>query len=259
MPLLATLQSGNIIHGPITKQFSYITHNYSTASGAPGTGSTSLSQSVSVSNIGPNRTLYVCVISTYSSGFSTSWSATFNGRAMTQLTSTNLIGTYTKPIVWFSVRLLNSETSGTFTFTVPSGGTEIRTMACWYFQGRGLRAASSPYHVSAVAPSGQFSSGFIAQRATLNMNFPGVDRGFLLFAMVKGILDSGDGTTYTGSNLSSIHTNQKYTMTASNSMHVVVGSSTVNNSSTSQLTSPYYIEFNTNSIPVAPTSAIVLY
>lgn len=248
MPLTASIRSGNLIHRPITKQLTYLGHNYQQFGGVA-----NASASISCPSIGPNRTLYVCAITTRGSAGSGWQAPTFNGRTMTELVNSGT--NYTKPTVWFSIALNNNETSGSFVWRETQA--VISSMAHWAYQSRGMRSVT-PYH-TATGAGGGTTSGFVTQEVSTNFNFPASDYAILLFNAVKGINDSGDSSSFQNTNLSSIFTNTRYTMSSSNSMHVFAGYTALTNTNLTQYTGTFFARWTTNTIPVANGAGLVIY
>ncbi len=253
MPLAATIQSGNLVHSPTCKALFYLGSNWLQVPGAPSSGAQNLDATISCPSIGPNRTLYVTTITTRGSAGASYSAPLFNNRAMTQRATTG--DTFTKPIQWWSIDLLNNETSGVLRWR--EAGSDLRSM--WYsaWQSRGMRSRTV-YHAQNTSAGGS-SGAFQSQNMSLVMQFPPLDRGFLLLTGCKGINDSGDSTNFNGTNLATLFTNQRFTMGLSNSFHAIHAYTQLDNTGSSVYSGTYTCNFFTNSLPVSTCAAIVLY
>jgi hypothetical protein len=247
----SSLARGSLNHRPIFEGVTYVAQYRYTAPGAPATSSTiTFNQQIDCPAVGPDRTLYLFVCTTRSSGGASYNTPTFNSRTMTvEIDSGN---TYVKPIQWYSIKLLNSEFTGTFTWSEKSGAGNIYSAFIAAYIVRGKQTASA--YTSSFITSG--TSGTMTLQFTLNA--PAYAKSIALVGVGKGTLDSADNTVYGSSNgFSAIGTS--YPMTNSNGIVVAHGSTVNINLTASPIAVTYNVILNNATSYIGLMAGIVLY
>lgn len=259
MPLASSISAGNIIHRPYIGRISYIGSSYITASGAPTSAATSLSYSINIpTNIGPNKVMWIGLVTTRSGAAQNISSVTLNNRDMELLVATDNSAVH--PIRWYGIKLRDDETNPAI-FTVTEANQTLRSMLVTIYIGRGTISSYGgllAYDSDAVITSGSNGTNFINQTSTLSLNYPIGPRSVVLFTATKGFQTTGDNTN-SGSPQGwspSTAVSTIYTM-PDNLFRIYHGTATVNPGIAGP-SSPAFAWF-TNTITISQAAAIVVY
>lgn len=213
------------------------------------------STNIGWTNIGPNKTLYISVFTTRGSAGANYNAPTFNNRTMTQVATA---GTGpTKPVLWYSIKLLDSENSGTFQWNETQ--SVVQSMGVWYWVGRGMRS-TTPYSTGGGTAAGSSSGSFITQQNNLTLTHPALEKSYAIMTCIKGLND-GDGTYFGGySNFGNgAVTQQTHTYTTNNSLIQFQGFNTITSAISTDTSITYTVNFQSNSLPISVYAGLVLY
>lgn len=248
--LISKTTAGGLITNPIMKRILYVGYQYQAWGGAQNP-----TASLGWTNFGPNKTLYVCVITTRGSGGANYTAPTFNNRTMTQIATAG-VGP-TKPVIWYSIKLLDTENSGTFKWNESSAA--VQTMGVWAWVTRGMRS-TTPYSSGGGTAAGSSTGSFINQVNSLTLNHPAYEKSFAIMTVAKGLND-GDGTYFTGyTNFGNgAMTQQTHYYSTNNTFIQFQGYNVHTNTSATDTAIAYSASFQSNSLPISMYAGIVLY
>jgi hypothetical protein len=248
----SSLARGNLNHNPIFEGVTYVAQYRYIAPGAPSSSSiTTFNQTIDCPAIGPDRTLYLYVCTARSSAGPHYNTPTFNSRTMTVEIDTGT--SYTQPAQWYSIKLLNSETTGTFTWTEQPGFGNIyqAVMAAYIVRGKRTSVAYSSLQ------AGGGNTGTVT--LSINPSHPPYAKSIALIGSHKGIQDTSETSVY-GSSSGFTPTIASYPMTGANGLLLAHGATNYTNLTASPVLVTYTVTWNTSSsIRASDIIGIVLY